>query len=127
MAIGPLSEGPKPPEVISPIAAPPGAWIGVWPRGERPPDFHQPVRSDRPALLLSGELEYFQQHWPATGAATLRIDTYRLPAGARVLETVPADMTRRQISDGRLQLRTHKIIPPNDSITVRIRFRQPPQ
>jgi hypothetical protein len=29
MAMGPFSEGPKPPEVISPIAAPPGAWIGV--------------------------------------------------------------------------------------------------
>ena len=28
---------------------------GVWPRGDRPDDFHQPVRSDTPVLLLSGE------------------------------------------------------------------------
>jgi pimeloyl-ACP methyl ester carboxylesterase len=29
----------------------------VWPRGQRPPDFTAPVRSDRPVLLLSGELD----------------------------------------------------------------------
>jgi pimeloyl-ACP methyl ester carboxylesterase len=29
----------------------------VWPRGEMPPDFHAPVASDVPALLLSGELD----------------------------------------------------------------------
>lgn len=30
---------------------------GVWPRGEVPPGFHQPVESDKPVLLLSGELD----------------------------------------------------------------------
>jgi pimeloyl-ACP methyl ester carboxylesterase len=29
----------------------------VWPRGRMPEDFHQPVTSDRPALLLSGEFD----------------------------------------------------------------------
>jgi pimeloyl-ACP methyl ester carboxylesterase len=29
----------------------------VWPRGRRPADFNAPVRSDRPVLLLSGELD----------------------------------------------------------------------
>jgi pimeloyl-ACP methyl ester carboxylesterase len=29
----------------------------VWPRGRRPADFNTPVRSDRPVLLLSGELD----------------------------------------------------------------------
>jgi len=29
----------------------------VWPRGRMPKDFHDPVRSDRPALLLSGEFD----------------------------------------------------------------------
>ena len=28
-----------------------------WPRGQRPPDFNEPVRSDRPVLLLSGEFD----------------------------------------------------------------------
>jgi len=30
---------------------------GIWPRGEVPADFHQPVASDKPTLLLSGELD----------------------------------------------------------------------
>jgi len=30
---------------------------GIWPRGEVPADFHRPVVSDKPALLLSGELD----------------------------------------------------------------------
>ena len=30
---------------------------GIWPRGEVPPDFNEPVRSDTPVLLLSGELD----------------------------------------------------------------------
>jgi len=29
----------------------------AWPRGRRPPDFNEPVRSDRPVLLLSGEFD----------------------------------------------------------------------
>jgi pimeloyl-ACP methyl ester carboxylesterase len=29
----------------------------VWPKGRRPADFNTPVRSDRPVLLLSGELD----------------------------------------------------------------------
>ena len=30
---------------------------GIWPRGEVPPGFHDPVVSDKPVLLLSGELD----------------------------------------------------------------------
>jgi hypothetical protein len=75
--------------------------------------------------LGGGEREYFMRHWPGNGVATLRAETYRLPAGARMLETTPADMTRHQLSDGRLELRVVKIIPPNGSIAVRIRYRQP--
>jgi pimeloyl-ACP methyl ester carboxylesterase len=30
---------------------------GIWPRGEVPGDFHDPVVSDKPTLLLSGELD----------------------------------------------------------------------
>jgi len=33
------------------------AQCAVWPRGRMPKDFHDPVRSDRPALLLSGEFD----------------------------------------------------------------------
>lgn len=33
------------------------AQCDAWPRGERPDDFHEPLASDVPALLLSGELD----------------------------------------------------------------------
>jgi pimeloyl-ACP methyl ester carboxylesterase len=33
------------------------AQCAVWPRGARPADFHEPVRSDVPVLLMSGEFD----------------------------------------------------------------------
>lgn len=33
------------------------AQCAVWPRGRRPADFHEPVESDAPVLLLSGEFD----------------------------------------------------------------------
>lgn len=75
--------------------------------------------------LGGGEREYFMRHWPFSGVGTLRVETFRLPAGTQVLETTPADMTARQLPDGRLELRAVKIIPPNGSISVHIRFRPP--
>jgi pimeloyl-ACP methyl ester carboxylesterase len=33
------------------------AQCSAWPRGRVPPDFHDPVRSDHPVLLLSGDLD----------------------------------------------------------------------
>jgi hypothetical protein len=65
------------------------------------------------------------RHWPSAGVGTLRVETYCLPAGAQVVETTPANLPVRLLPDGRLELRTAKIIPPNGSITVRIRYRQP--
>lgn len=72
--------------------------------------------------LGSGEQEYHQQHWPANGVNTLRSEIYRLPSGARLLETKPADMTRRQVPDGRLELHTSNLVPPNGSVATRIRY-----
>ena len=73
--------------------------------------------------ISDNEHEYIEHHWPG-GGTTLRVESYRLPAGAQVLETTPADMTRRQLPDGRVELRTQRVIPPNGSITVRIRFQR---
>jgi pimeloyl-ACP methyl ester carboxylesterase len=42
--------GPALPELVA-------AQCAVWPRGTRPDDFKQPVRSDRPVLLLSGQYD----------------------------------------------------------------------
>ena len=30
---------------------------GLWPKGKIPPDFYEPVRSDRPVLMLSGGID----------------------------------------------------------------------
>ena len=76
--------------------------------------------------LGGGEREFFMRHWPCTGVGTLRVETYRLPAGAQVLDTTPANLPTRILPDGRVELRVEKIIRPNGSITVFIRFRQSP-
>nr|WP_323135352.1 alpha/beta hydrolase [Dyella silvatica] len=33
------------------------AICSVWPKGARPADFHQPLKTDKPVLLLSGEFD----------------------------------------------------------------------
>jgi pimeloyl-ACP methyl ester carboxylesterase len=42
----------------------------VWPHGTRPADFHQPLRSAKPALLLSGQYDPVTP--PAYGEAVLK-------------------------------------------------------
>jgi len=44
----------------------------LWPRGELPEGYHEPVRSDRPVLVLSGELDpVTPPSWGEAAAATL--------------------------------------------------------
>lgn len=33
------------------------AQCSIWPHGSRPPDFHAPIQSDKPVLILSGEFD----------------------------------------------------------------------
>ena len=51
----------------------------VWPRGRRPPDFNEPVRSERPVLLLSGEFDPVTP--PRYGEAVVR----HLPNGRHLV------------------------------------------
>jgi pimeloyl-ACP methyl ester carboxylesterase len=51
----------------------------VWPRGRRPADFNDPVQSDRPVLLLSGQLDPVTP--PRYGAAVVR----HLPNGRHLV------------------------------------------
>lgn len=55
------------------------AQCAVWPKGRRPDDFTQPVQSDRPVLLLSGELDPVTP--PRYGEAVLR----HLPNGRHLV------------------------------------------
>jgi pimeloyl-ACP methyl ester carboxylesterase len=34
-----------------------GAQCAIWPHGKRPADFHEPLKSDKPILILEGELD----------------------------------------------------------------------
>ncbi len=51
----------------------------IWPHGTRPPDFHAPVHSDKPVLILSGELDPVTP--PRYGAAILQ----GLPNGRQLI------------------------------------------
>jgi pimeloyl-ACP methyl ester carboxylesterase len=55
------------------------AQCAVWPRGKRPADFNDPVRSDRPVLLLSGEFDPVTP--PRYGEAVVR----HLPNGRHLV------------------------------------------
>ncbi|KPK86137.1 MAG: hypothetical protein AMJ81_02045 [Phycisphaerae bacterium SM23_33] len=64
---------------------------------------------------------FSQQHWPGS-ARTRRLEIYRLPKGAELLDTTPADMARRQ-RDGRWELFVEKIVPAGGSITTGFGYR----
>ena len=64
---------------------------------------------------------YYMRHHPGS-SRTRRIEVYRLPQGAELLDTVPSDMPRRT-RNGRIELLAQKIIPPRGSITTSFRYR----
>lgn len=66
---------------------------------------------------------YFMNHSPATGAPTLRIESYLLPEGAEVVSTVD-DMEQNTV-DGRIELRIEKVIPANGSLLTSFQYTLP--
>ncbi|HET6428590.1 MAG TPA: tetratricopeptide repeat protein [Phycisphaerae bacterium] len=74
-------------------------------------------------VKTDGDLHAFRmRHWPAGDEPTRRIEVYRLPAGAEVIETTPPDMARR-VRDGRTELFVEKLIPLGGSITTAFQYR----
>jgi hypothetical protein len=78
----------------------------------------------KPVRGKKGVFEYRMQHWPNAGQPTRRIEIYRLPAGAKVVQTTPANMPRR-VKDGRTELYVEKLIPAGGSILTVIRYELP--
>jgi hypothetical protein len=78
----------------------------------------------QPVPGKTDEFRYYMKHWPSTGEPTRRIEIYRLPKGAELLETLPRDMAHR-IENGRVELFVEKMIPPGGSITTSFRYRLP--
>ena len=79
---------------------------------------HQTHRLDTGRVNRSG------QGWPTDDAATVRVGFHRLPAVAEVVKITPAEMTQHRLPDGRVEQRTQKSNPPDDSSPVRMRYRE---
>ncbi len=69
-----------------------------------------------------GVYEYRMQHSPNSSVPTRRIEVFRLPAGAEVIETAPATMTRR-VKDGHTELAVEKTIAAGGSLLTRFSYR----
>jgi hypothetical protein len=76
-------------------------------------------------LAAPGQFEYTEHHWPATGLDTRRVEIYRLPVGAKILEKKPADLIEQRLPDDRIELRVDQVIPAGGSITVEFRYELP--
>lgn len=76
----------------------------------------------QPVVGKTDEFRFYMKHWPSTGEPTRRIEIYRLPKGAELLETTPRDMARR-IENDRIELFVEKTIPPGGSIVTSFRYR----
>ncbi len=76
----------------------------------------------KPVRGAEDEFEYRMVHYPGSDVPTRRLEVYRLPKGAELLETTPADMGRR-VRDGRIELFQEKVVPPKGSITTVFRYR----
>jgi RNA polymerase sigma factor (sigma-70 family) len=92
---------------------PPGGWVAIRSEGQLP---------TRATPLGDGLWQIQEKHWPANGLYTLRVERYRLPAGAKSpTANLPVGVSRR-FADGRLEARFHKVIRPGDSMQVRLNF-----
>ncbi len=76
----------------------------------------------QPVAGKSDEFRFYMKHWPSTGEPTRRIEIYRLPRGAELLETTPKDMPRR-VENDRIELFVEKMIPPGGNILTAFRYR----
>jgi len=76
----------------------------------------------KPVPGTEDEFEYRMVHHPGSDVPTRRLEIYRLPEGAVLLETTPADMGRR-VRDGRIELFQEKVVRPKGSITTVFRYR----
>jgi hypothetical protein len=70
----------------------------------------------------AGVYKYYMKHHPSTGSKTRRIETYLLPAGAKLISAKPANF-KKQVKDGRLELKVDKVIEPGGSITTEIVYK----
>ncbi len=70
------------------------------------------------------EYIYHFRHWPSAGEITRRVETYLLPAEAKLISTTPEDMDRRE-KEGRIELHIEEMVPAGGSIMTSFRYLMP--
>ena len=69
------------------------------------------------------EYQYRMNHTPGGNAPTRRVEIFRLPHGAELLETTPADLPHHVLEDGRVEILVDTIIPTGGSLLTEFRYR----
>lgn len=74
-----------------------------------------------------GLFQYSMNQSPSINQPVRRIELYRLPAEAKLISTVPANLPHRmdRMVGGRMQIYMETIIPPGGSNLVSFRYRMP--
>ncbi len=78
-----------------------------------------------PTPAIKDAYQYYMSHSPNSGAPTLRIETYLLPAGAELISTTPSNMQQTE-KNGRIELRVEKVIPAGGSLTTAFQYKLAP-
>jgi Tfp pilus assembly protein PilF len=68
--------------------------------------------------------EYRMNHHPGGSGPVRRIEIYRLPKGAQLISSTPAEMLRREVN-GRIELAHVEMIPEGGSIQTRFVYKLP--
>ena len=76
----------------------------------------------KPITGKENTFSFHLAHSPNVGIPTLRIETYLLPEGAKLVSTNPADMQRTE-KDGRIELRNEKLIPVGGGIITEFQYK----
>jgi len=75
----------------------------------------------RPVRKLANVYQYYMRHSPNTGVPTLRIETYLLPQGAKLIVTVPESMEVKEES-GRIKVLHTETIPAGGNLITYFQY-----
>ena len=76
------------------------------------------------AVSQPDTFEYSLSHRPGGSGATRRVELHRLPPGAVLVESEPADLAST-VSGDRIELRIARLVPPGGRLEIRYRYTLP--
>ena len=71
---------------------------------------------------VGNEFYYRMNHTPGGNTPTRRVEIFRLPKGAELLETTPADLPHH-VRDGQVEILVDTVIPTGGSLLTEFRYR----